>query len=303
MMVSFIEDHRDEYGVEPICEMLPIAPSTFYEHAARRANPELRSARAKRDDELRPEIRRIWLENRRAYGAYKIWRQSHREGQPVARCTVERLMRDLGISGVRRGRQFKTTIPDLTADRPLDRVNRQFVADRPNQLWVADLTYVWTRQGHVYAAFVVDVFSRKIVGWRVSNSLRTDLALDALEQALHARSDTNDLIHHSDRGCQYLSIRYTERLAEAGIDPSVGSVGDSYDNAMAETMIGLYKTEEIHLNGPWIGLEDVEFATASWVEWFNNRRLLGPIGDIPPIEYEDMYYQEQAAVTEAVALN
>ena len=212
-------------------------------------------------------------------------------------------MRELGISGVRRGRRIKTTIPDQTADRPSDLVNRQFVADRPNQLWVADLTYIWTRQGHAYAAFVVDVFSRTIVGWRVSRSLRTDLALDALEQALHARSDTSGLIHHSDRGCQYLSIRYTERLAEAGIDTSVGSVGDSYDNAMAETMIGLYKTEEIYLNGPWRELEDVEFATACWVEWFNNRRLLGPIGDIPPIEYEDMYYQEQAAVTEAVALN
>ena len=303
MMVSFIDDHRDEYGVEPICEMLPIAPSTFYERMARRVNPELRSARAKRDDELRPEIRRIWEENRRAYGAYKIWRQSHREGRPVARCTVERLMQDLGISGVVRGRRFKTTIPDDKADRPSDLVNRQFVADRPNQLWVADLTYVSTWRGSVYAAFVIDVFSRMIVGWRVSNSLRTDLALDALEQALHARSDTDGLIHHSDHGCQYLSIRYTERLAEAGIDTSVGSVGDSYDNAMAETMIGLYKTEEIWPNGPWRSIEDVEFATASWVEWFNNRRLFTPIGDIPPAEFEAMYYQQQTTVAAGAAVN
>ena len=302
-MVSFVDEHRDEYGVEPICEMLPIAPSTFYEEMARRANLDLRPLRAKRDDELRPEIRRIWEENRRAYGAYKVWRQSHREGRPVARCTVERLMRDLGISGVRRGRRFKTTIPDDAADRPADLVNRQFVADRPNQLWVADLTYVSTWRGAVYAAFVIDVFSRMIVGWRVSNSLRTDLALDALEQAIFARSNTDGLIHHSDRGSQYLSIRYTERLAEAGIDTSVGSVGDSYDNAMAETIIGLYKTEEIRPRAPWRSIEDVEFATASWVEWFNNRRLLGPIGDIPPVEFESMYYRDEAAVAVGVAVN
>jgi len=297
-MVSFIDEHRDEYGVEPICEMLPIAPSTFYEHMARRANPELRSARAKRDDALKPEILRIWEENRRAYGAYKIWRQSHREGRPVARCTVERLMRELEISGVVRGRRFKTTIPDDQADRPLDLVNRQFTADRPNQLWVADLTYVSTWRGSVYVAFVIDVFSRMIVGWRVSRSLRTDLALDALEQALHARSTLDGLIHHSDRGCQYLSIRYTERLAEAGVETSVGSVGDSYDNALAETIIGLYKTEEIRAKGPWRSIEDVEFATASWVEWFNNRRLFTPIGDIPPAEYEAMYYRGQNACAE-----
>ena len=302
-MVSFVDEHRDEYGVEPICEMIPIAPSTFYEQIARRLNPDLRPARAKCDDELRPEIQRIWEENRRAYGAYKIWRQSHREDRPVARCTVERLMRDLGISGVRRGRRFKTTIPDQTADRPSDLVNRQFVADRPNQLWVADLTYISTWRGHVFAAFVVDVFSRKIVGWRVSNSLRTDLALDALEQALHARSDTDGLIHHSDHGSQYLSIRYTERLAEAGIDTSVGSVGDSYDNAMAETMIGLYKTEEIYPKGPWRCIEDVEFATASWVEWFNNRRIFTAIGDIPPVEYEAMYYQAQTTLAEGAIVN
>ena len=302
-MVSFIDEHRDEYGVEPICEMLPIAPSTFYEYQARRENPELRSARAKRDDDLRPEIQRIWKENRCVYGAYKVWRQCHREGQKVARCTVERLMRDLGISGVVRGKKFKTTIPDESADRPMDLVNRQFVADRPNQLWVADLTYVSTWRGMVYVAFVIDVFSRRIVGWRVSNSLRTDLALDALEQALYARSDLDDLIHLSDRGGQYLSIRYTERLAEAGIETSVGSVGDSYDNALAETIIGLDKTEEIRHKGPWKSIDAVEYATADWVEWFNNRRILTPIGDIPPAEFESMYYQPQTAVTEGAAVN
>jgi transposase InsO family protein len=297
-MVSFIDEHRDEYGVEPICEMLPIAPSTFYEQMARRRDPDLRPAREKQDEQLKPEILRIWEENRCVYGAHKIWKQSHREGLSIARCTIERLMRDLGISGVRRGKKFKTTIPDEAADRPFDLVNRQFVADQPNQLWVADLTYVSTWRGSVYAAFVIDVFSRMIVGWRVSSSLRTDLVLDALEQALYARSDTDGLIHHSDRGCQYLSIRYTERLAEAGIDTSVGSVGDSYDNAMAETIIGLYKTEEIEANRPWRCLEDVEFATASWVEWFNNRRLFTPIGDVPPAEYEEMYYRDQQSHAE-----
>ena len=303
MIVSFVDEHRDEYGVEPICEQLPIAPSTFYEHMARRANPDLRSDRAKRDDELRPEIERVWKENRCVYGAKKIWRQFLLDDEEVARCTVERLMRDLGISGVRRGKRFKTTIPDEVADRPDDLVQRQFAADRPNQLWVADLTYVSTWRGSVYVAFVVDVFSRRIVGWRVSRSLRTDLALDALEQALYARSDTDDLIHHSDRGSQYLSIRYTERLAEAGIDTSVGRVGDSYDNALAETIIGLYKTEEIRKNAPWKSIEDVEFATASWVEWFNNRRLFGPIGYVPPAAYEAMYYQTRNTVPSKAGLN
>ena len=302
-MVSFIDEHRDEYGVEPICEMLPIAPSTFYEHMARRANPELRSARAKRDDELRPEVRRIWDDNRRVYGAHKVWKQFRREDNPVARCTVERLMRELGISGVIRGRRVRTTIADDQADRPRDLVNRQFIAERPNQLWVADLTYISTWRGFVYAAFVLDVFSRRIVGWRVSNSLRTDLALDALEQALYARPNLDDLIHHSDRGGQYLSIRYTERLAEAGIEPSVGSVGDSYDHALAETIIGLYKAEEIRPRGPWRNVDHVEFATAEWVEWFNNRRLLTPIGDVPPTEYEAMYYREHQAHAAVAGVN
>ena len=280
-MVSFIDEHRDEYGVEPICEMLPIAPSTFYEHMARRANPELRSARAKRDDELRPEVRRIWDDNRRVYGAHKVWKQFRREGNPVARCTVERLMRELGISGVIRGRRVRTTIADDQADRPRDLVNRQFIAERPNQLWVADLTYISTWRGFVYAAFV----------------------LDALEQALYARPNLDDLIHHSDRGGQYLSIRYTERLAEAGIEPSVGSVGDSYDNALAETIIGLYKTEEIRPRGPLRNVDEVEFATADWVEWFNNRRLLTPIGDVPPTEYEAMYYREHQAHAAVAGVN
>jgi putative transposase len=294
-MVAFIDDHRDDHGVESICGMLPIAPSTYYEHKVRQADPALRSTRAKRDEGLREHIQRIWDENHQVYGARKMWRQLNRESIEVARCTVERLMREMGLQGVVRGRSFKTTIPDDAADRPADLVNRDFTATRPNQLWVADLTYVATWSGFVYVAFVVDVFSRMIVGWRVSSSLRSDLALDALEQALHARPDTDELVHHSDRGVQYLSIRYTERLAEAGIEPSVGSVGDSYDNALAETVIGLYKTEKIRRRGPWRNLEAVEFATLEWIDWFNNRRLLEPIGNIPPVEYEEMYYRTQQA--------
>jgi transposase InsO family protein len=293
MMVAFVDDHRDEYGVEPICRMMPIAPSTYYEQKARQANPDLRPPRVKRDDELCPHIRRVWDENRQVYGARKVWLQMNREGHEVARCTVARLMKRLGIQGVIRGKTFKTTIPDDEAAGPLDLVNRNFTATCPNQLWVADLTYVATWRGFVYVAFVIDVFSRMIVGWRVSNSLRADLALDALEQALHARPDTDQLVHHSDRGGQYLSIRYTERLAEAGIEPSVGSVGDSYDNALAESVIGLYKTEVIRKRGPWRNLEAVEFETLDWIDWFNNRRLLEPIGDIPPAEYEEMYYSGQ----------
>ena len=235
-MVTFIEEHREAYGVEPICKVLPIAPSTYYEQRARRVDPELRPEREKRDDALRPEIRRVWDESHGGvYGADKVWKQLNREDIAVARCTVERLMRSMGLNGVTRGSAFKvTTAADIAALRPPDLVEREFKASRPNQLWVADLTYVATWLGFVYVAFVVDVFSRRIVGWRVSNSLRSDLALDALEQALHARADTGELVHHSDRGSQYLSIRYTERLAEAGIERSVGSVGDSYDNALAE---------------------------------------------------------------------
>jgi transposase InsO family protein len=213
-------------------------------------------------------------------------------------------MRRMGLQGAIRGRRYKkTTIVDEAAQRPLDRVQRRFTAERPNQLWVADLTYVATWAGFVYVAYVIDVFSRKIVGWRVSNSLRSDLALDALEQALHARPDLHELVHHSDRGVQYLSIRYTERLAEAGIEPSVGSVGDSYDNALAETIIGLYKTEVIRRNGPWRNLEEVEFATLEWVDWFNNRRLFGPLGNIPPTEFEAMYDETQESQATEVGLN
>lgn len=292
-MVSFIDEHKPTHGVEPICAMLPIAPSTYYQQKAQQANPDRVSSRSKRDAALRPEIRRVWEENFQVYGARKVWRQLNREEIPVARCTVERLMRAEGLTGAVRGRKFKTTITDDAAARPSDLVCREFSASRPNQLWVSDLTYVATWQGFVYVAFVIDVFSRMIVGWRASRSLRTDLALDALDQALWARPASGGLVHHSDRGVQYLSIRYTERLAQAGIEPSVGSVGDSYDNALAESVIGLYKTEVIHRRGPWKHLEAVEFATLEWVDWFNNRRLLEPIGSVPPAEFEDVYYSTQ----------
>jgi putative transposase len=294
-MVAFIDGHRGEYGVEPICEVLPIAPSTYYTRVARRADPELRPARAKRDERLQPEIQRVWDENLAVYGADKVWRQLHREGFEVARCTVERLMRAMGLRGVVRGRAFTTTtVADEASARPLDLVQREFQATRPNQLWVADITYVATWAGFVYVAFVIDVFSRAIVGWRVSSSLRSDLALDALEQALHARPGSDELVHHSDRGSQYLSIRYTERLAEAGIEPSVGTVGDSYDNALAESIIGLFKTEVIRCRGPWRSIDPVEFATLQWVDWFNNRRLLEPMGYVPPAEFEEAYYRSQS---------
>jgi transposase InsO family protein len=293
-MASFIDEHRRAYGVEPICRMLPIAPSTYFEHKARQANPALLPARARRDAELREQIRRVWKENFSVYGARKVWRQLKREDTIVAKCTVERLMREMGLRGVVRGRKCKTTIVDDEAARPADLVQRDFTATRPNQLWVSDLTYVATWRGFVYVAFVIDVFARRIVGWRTSSSLRTDLVLDALEQALYARPVDDQLVHHSDRGVQYLSFRYTERLADAGIEPSVGSVGDSYDNALAESVIGLYKTEVIRRRGPWRHLEAVEFATLEWVDWFNNSRLLEPIGNIPPVEFEEQYYCRQA---------
>ena len=302
-MVSFIDEHREAYGVEPICAVIPIAPSTYYEQKARQAEPDRLPLRTKRDAILRDQIRRVWEANFQVYGARKVWRQLNRERIRVARCTVERLMRQMGLEGAVRGRKLKTTIPDVSAARPADLVNREFKASRPNELWVADLTYVATWKGFAYVAFVIDVFSRTIVGWRASGSLRTDLALDALEQALYARPDTDQLVHHSDRGSQYLSIRYTERLAEAGIEPSVGSVGDSYDNALAETVIGLYKTEVIRRCGPWRHLEAVEFATLEWVDWFNNRRLLEPIGNIPPVEFEEAYYRTQEAPAMVVGLN
>jgi transposase InsO family protein len=294
-MVAFIDAHRGTYGVEPICAVLPIAPSTYYAHRACRSDPQRRAARVRRDEVLQGDIRRVWEANFCVYGAEKVWRQLRREEIPAARCTVERLMRRLGLRGAVRGRTCFTTIADDAAARPGDLVQRQFRAAGPNQLWVADLTYVATWTGFVYVAFVIDVFSRRIVGWRVSASLRTDLALDALEQALHARPHADGLVHHSDRGVQYLSIRYTERLAAAGIESSVGTVGDSYDNALAESVIGLFKTEVIRPRGPWRGIEPVEFATLEWVDWFNTRRLLQPLGYVPPAEYEAAHYQTQDA--------
>jgi putative transposase len=294
-MVAFIDQHRDTSGVEPICAVLPIAPSTYFLRKAQQQDATTRSARAQRDEELRVAIQRIWDANEQVYGPRKVWRQLRREGERVARCTVERLMRTMGLRGVVRGRAWTmTTHAEASGDRPADLVVRQFTAPRPNQLWVADFTYVATWRGFVYVAFVIDVFARRIVGWRVSASLATDLVLDALEQAIYDRrgADVRDLVHHSDRGTQYLSMRYTGRLTEAGIEPSVGTRGDSYDNALAESIIGLFKTEVIQRNGPWRHLEAVEFATLRWVDWFNTRRLLGPIGYVPPAEYEAQYYTQ-----------
>jgi transposase InsO family protein len=294
-MVSYIDDYRDRFGVEPICRVLPIAPSTYYEMKARQRDLRRQPSRAIRDEQLRPEIRRVWEENYRVYGARKVWKQLNREGIQVARCTVARLMREMGLRGVTRGKKVKTTIPAELDIRPADRVNRDFTVSEPNRLWVADLTYVTTWRGFVYVSFVIDAFARRIVGWRVSSSLRTDIALDALEQALYERriAEESDLIHHGDRGVQYVSIRYTERLSEAGIEPSVGSVGNSYDNALAETIIGLYKTELIRQRGPWKNIHEVEYATLEWIDWFNNRRLFQSIGDIPPAEFEMAYYRQQ----------
>jgi transposase InsO family protein len=304
-MVRFVDEHRAKFGVEPICTVLPIAPSRYYEQRARQRDPDRCPPRVRRDHELCEHIRRVWQANREVYGVRKVWQQLRREGHAVARCTVQRLMDQLGLRGVVRGRRFKTTTqPDTAAPRPADLVTRQFTATRPNELWVADLTYVATWRGFAYVAFVIDVFARRIVGWRVSSSLRSDLALDALEQALYDRQldGTERLIHHSDRGVQYLSIRYTERLAEAGIEPSVGSTGDSYDNALAESVIGLYKTEEIRRRGPWRSVEDVEFATLEWVAWYNTHRLLEPLGYVPPDEFERAYYNRQTASAELAIL-
>ena len=297
-MIRFIDDHREQFGVEPICGVLPIAPSTYFRHKVEQRDPARRSARAQRDDVLRVIIRRIYADNHHVYGPRKVWKQMGREGLREARCRVRRLMRDMGLAGAVRGRAWTTTThaePDVA--RPNDLVDRNFTATRPNQLWVSDFTYVATWRGFVYVAFVVDVFARRIVGWRVSASLATDFVLDALEQAIYDRCDpsTAGVVHHSDRGTQYLSMRYTDRLADAGIVPSIGSRGDSYDNALAESIIGLFKTEVIRRKGPWRHLEAVEFATLEWVDWFNHRRLLEPIGYVPPAEYEARYY-EQAAV-------
>jgi transposase InsO family protein len=297
-MVGFITDHRDQFGVEPMCAVLPIAPSTYFRHHAAQIDPTRRSARAQRDDELQAAIQHVWDANFQVYGPRKVWKALRRMGRRVARCTVRRLMQAMGLHGAVRGRAWITTTqPAAAPDRPSDLVAREFSATRPNQLWVADFTYVATWRGFVYVAFVIDVFARRIVGWRVSASLRTDFVLDALEQALYdRRGDTlTGLGHHSDRGTQYLSMRYTDRLADADIAPSVGSRGDSYDNALAESVIGLFKTEVIQRRGPWRRLEPVEFATLEWVDWFNTRRLLEPIGYVPPAEYEARYY-EQAKV-------
>jgi transposase InsO family protein len=293
-MTRFIDERKNEFGVEPMCAVLPIALSTYY---ASKTRPL--SLRALSDQELEKEIQRIYDENYGVYGIRKVWKQLAREGKLVARCTVARLMRKLGLRGVIRGKTWKTTKPDTSGQRPADLVDRQFAVAAPNRLWVADLTYVRTWAGMVYSAFVMDAFSRRILGWQTSTTLRTDLALDALEMALWTRrkEDVTSVIHHSDRGVQYLSIRYTERLAEAGAVTSVGSRGDSYDNALAETINGLYKAELIHRSAPWKSREAVEFATLEWVAWFNNHRLLESIGYIPPAEAEANYYRHLAGNT------
>ena len=316
-MVAFIDEHRTVYGVEPICRVLPIAPdarpgrsrrlrpgpSTYYEKKARKADPSLKPDRTRRDEILKDEIRRIWDNNRKVYGAKKVWEAMKKENRfQVARCTVERLMRSLGLKGVIRGKGIKTTFPSPKDERPEDLVNRDFTATRPNQLWVADFTYVSTWQGFVYVAFITDVFSRVIVGWRASRSMKTDFTLDALNQALWARQVVDGLIHHSDRGSQYLSFRYSDRLTEAGIEPSVGSKGDSYDNALAETINGLYKAEVIHRKSSWQTIEQVELETLDWVDWYNNRRLMEPLGYVSPAEYELMYYEQEERSAVAAGL-
>lgn len=303
MTVAFIDEHRASLGVEPVCQAMQIAPSTYYEHKAIQADPDRRSPRQKRDDTLRQDIQRVWDENFQAYGARKVWHELVREGVAVARCTVERLMRSMGLQGVVRGKVKRTTISSDRDIRPLDLVQRRFVADRPNQLWVADFTYVVTWKGFVYVAFIIDVFSRMIVGWRAAMSMSTELTLDALEQALWARQIKGNLIHHSDRGSQYVAIRYSERLLEAGVEASVGSVGDAYDNALAETINGLFKSELIRRRGPWKGIEDVEYATLEWVHWFNTKRLLEPIGYVSPSEFEMQYYSGQQGLAVGAGLN
>src|SRR6516162_10482080 len=293
-MIAFIDDHRGAHGVEPICKVLPIAPSTYHAHVAKRRDPAKLSARARQDAALKVDIWSVFEENFSVYGVRKVWRQLKREGFDVARCTMARLMRAMGLQGVIRGKSVKTTVSDQAAPCPLDHVNRQFKVPRPNVLWLSDFTYVATWTGFVYVAFVIDAYARRIVGWRVSRSAHAGFVLDALEQAIHDRKPVSGggIVHHSDRGVQYVSIKYTERLAEAGLVPSVGSVGDSYDNALAETINGLYKAEVIHRRGPWRTLQAVEYATLEWVDWLNNRRLLEPIGNVPPAEAEAAYYRD-----------
>jgi putative transposase len=297
-MTAFIDEFREEFGVEPICRVLPIAPSTYHAQKAIARDPSLASKRARRDLELKDEIRQVWSLHRELYGARKIWHALKREGVEVARCTVERLMREMGLKGVARGKKIVTTNPDTARPCPDDKVNRAFHAERPNQLWVSDFTYVPTWSGTVYVAFVIDVFARRIVGWRVSTLMTTQFVLDALEQALWQRKPLGNksLIHHSDRGSQYLSIRYSERLADADVDPSVGTVGDSYDNALAESVIGLFKAEVIKQLGPWKTMQDVEWETMHWVDWYNQDRLLSSIGYMPPAEAERQYLEQIEAM-------
>jgi len=295
-MIAFVDDHRGVHGVEPICRVLRIAPSAYHAQVAQRTDPTKASPRTRRDLVLMARIRRVHEANFGVYGARKVWRQLGREGVAVARCTVERLMRRMGLEGAVRGKEVRTTVADKATPCPADKVNRQFRAPQPNRLWVSDFTYVATWQGFVYAAFVIDVFARRIVGWRVSRTAHAGFVLDALEQAPHDRRPAKGgLTHHSDKGSQYVSIRHTERLPEAGIEPSVGSVGDCHGNALAETVIGLFKTEVIRRRGPWRSLEAVEYATLDWVDWYNTRRLLAPIGDMPPAEAEARYYAQLEA--------
>ncbi len=288
-MTRYIDEDRGRFGVEPICRVLEFNPSTYW---ARIVRPP--SDRRLRDEYLTHEIERVFEENRRVYGARKVWKQLNREGIEVAKCTVERLMRKSCLESVRRGKKHKTTIPDDSAPRPADLVDRNFVATRPNQLWVADLTHVRTWSGFCYVALVIDVCSRFIVGWALATHLKTELALEALEMAIWRRdAELDGLVHHSDRGSQYTSIRYTECLADAGIAPSVGSVGDSYDNALAETTIGLYKAELINRKGPWRTPEQVELETLEYIDWWNHLRLHEGLGHVPPAEKEAMYYGEK----------
>ncbi|HAX2409335.1 TPA: IS3 family transposase [Escherichia coli] len=286
-LMPLLDKLREQYGVGPVCSELHIAPSTYYHCQQQRHHPDKRSARAQHDDWLKREIQRVYDENHQVYGVRKVWRQLLREGIRVARCTVARLMAVMGLAGVLRGKKVRTTV-SRKAVAAGDRVNRQFVAERPDQLWVADFTYVSTWQGVVYVAFIIDVFAGYIVGWRVSSSMETTFVLDALEQALWARRPSGT-IHHSDKGSQYVSLAYTERLKEAGLLASTGSTGDSYDNAMAESINGLYKAEVIHRKS-WKNRAEVELATLTWVDWYNNRRLLGRLGHTPPAEAEKAYY-------------
>jgi putative transposase len=294
--MNFINTHRHRWGVEPICQVLEVAPSTYY--AALTRPP---CTRRRRDQELKVEITRVHKDNFAVYGTEKVWRQLRRESVAVGRDRVARLMKELGLAGVVRGKNWRTTIRGAICERPADLVERNFTASAPNRLWVADLTYVSTWSGVAYVAWVTDAYSRAIVGWRVSTSLRAELALDALEMAIWARGgqDLSGLIHHSDRGVQYLAIRYTERLAAEGAISSVGSRGDSYDNALAESVIALYKTEVIRKRGPWRSCEQLELATAGWVEWWNTRRLHGAIGAVPPTEYEENYHRARHAIEAA----